>query len=256
MLFQDFIPTSEFLYEDERSMFCSPPHLSVDKACNQRAPKTEAYGFTEASSLTEEELSHYYCRVTNSPLVPIREFTIPLPHYLEDEPFKGLTAFKLPSEDEEEAGICLKKRKREEADYLMSYSCDSDSESTNESQLEVRKIVRVNKTAYKGEESYQKTKASFAFVKSESRNSKNKGQTENKRICLSNGAQGRPPVFDNIATWFYELSAKINPSWIGKRLNRFSEDFDDLDFLQQREKACFGQGKIISQINPIFEFAF
>jgi len=136
-------------------MFCSPPHLSIDKACNLRAPKTEVYGFTEASLSTEEEQSHYYCRVTNSPLVPIREFTIPLPHYLKDEPFNGLTAFKLPTEDEEEAGICLKKRKREEADILMSFSCDSDSsEPTCDTQLEVRKIVRVNKAAYKGEGSY------------------------------------------------------------------------------------------------------
>ena len=42
--------------------------------------------------------------------MPIREFTIPLPHYLEDEPFNGLTAFKF--DDEEEEGIFLVKRKR------------------------------------------------------------------------------------------------------------------------------------------------
>jgi len=76
-------------------------------------------------------------------------------------------------------------------------------------------------------------------------------------MCLANGAQGCSPVFDNLATWFYNISANnIYPSWIGKRLSIFEDDFDDLDFLHEREKACYDKGALISQINHIFELAF
>lgn len=72
------------------------------------------------SSADEESGASYYCRVTSSPLVPIREFTIPLPHYLEEDYMcSGLTPFELPDEEDGEE-ICLMRRKRRASEEIFS----------------------------------------------------------------------------------------------------------------------------------------